>query len=360
LTELGEASETFEVGALLVGRSRVPRWLSGPADRKQARRDAERAIEIAEALDSPYLLSYAIEALSQPTVQDGFCEGAAIAERLIGVAETLSDRIEAQETRVLATLHFSRADRHEAARRAADAAAREATELSPHRRLHGDLNRLRTAAADVPEMIHEDGGRVCPYGAVACAGHALTLFEAGEDDAAAAAVDLVDRAVQGAEGPTLLFRAAEILRPLANVQATRSRLERIAGSADTVPRIYELRAALQVHALCGDPGLDDLIAEARALAGPTCAPSLAALGDWAESVQLARAGASAAALATARHAVSELEAHGERYTAARVMTDLLPFLEEEDAAAAAAHAAERLDAMDAHASLNEARRYIRG
>src|SRR5206468_915025 len=110
LAELGETSETFEVGALLVGRSRMPRWLSTSADRKQARRDAERAIEIAEALASPYLLSYAIEALSQPTVQDGFCEAGAIAERLLGVAETLSDRIEAQETRVLATLLFSRAD----------------------------------------------------------------------------------------------------------------------------------------------------------------------------------------------------------------------------------------------------------
>ena len=115
-----------------------------------------------------------------------------------------------------------------------------------------------------------------------------------------------------------------------------------------------------MHALGGDGGLEDLIAEARALAGPTCAWSLASLADWAEAVELARQGASAAALKRAREATSEFEARGERYTAARLMADMLPFLEGGHAAAAASETAERLDAMGVHASAVEARRYADG
>ena len=367
LAELGEGATTFETGALLVGRSRMPRWLDCPPEREQTRRDAERAIEIAEAIDSPYLLSYAIEALSQPTVQEGFCESGPIGERLLAVAETLADRIEAQETRVLATLLLCRAGRIEAAEQAADAAAAEA-ELSPHRRLHaagaqtmallegGHLTRLRAATAQVPDLIRDDGGRVCPYGAVALAGHALSSFEAGDGDSAAAALELFDRASQGAEGPALLFRAAEIVRPLASLEAGRSRLERIVPSPDAVPRIYELRTALQVHALSGNDGLADLVGEARALAGPACAPSLAAVADWAEAIELARGGASTEALAKGWRASSALESEGERYTAVRLMADLVAALDRPAAADAAAETGERLAAMGATMSAAGARR----
>jgi hypothetical protein len=188
----------------------------------------------------------------------------------------------------------------------------------------------------------------------------LTLFEAGDHDGAAAALVLLDRASQGAEGPTLLFRAAEIVRPLAGLGAARARMEGISASRDTVPRVYELRAELQVQALGGDALLGELIAEARALAGPACAPALTSLADWAAAVDLARAGSSAAALATAHHATAELERRGERYTAARLMTDLLPVLAQTDAASVAADVAERLEAMGALASAAEVRRYAGG
>jgi class 3 adenylate cyclase len=371
LADVGEVEETFETGALLVGRSRMPRWLGTPADRKGARQDAERAIQIAEAIDSPYLLSYAVEALSQPTVQDGFCEAGAIGERLVTLADNIADRIEAHETRVLAALLLGRAGRPAAAELPADAAAREAARLSPHRRIHaagvqtmsllarGDLTRLSVATADVPDLIDEDGGRACPYGAVALAGHALSLFEAEERAAAAAAVDLLDRASQGAEGPALLYRAAEIVRPLMSLEAARSRIDRIAASSDTVPRIYELRAALQLHALSGDSAaLMGLIAEARALAGPACAPLLACIADWAESVALARSGSSGESLDKASRATSQLAAHGERYTAARLLTDLLPLLDARTAASAAAAVADRLESMGARSSASEARRVL--
>jgi class 3 adenylate cyclase/tetratricopeptide (TPR) repeat protein len=368
LAEFGEDPETFEVGALLVGRSRMPRWSGSAPDREQARRDAERAIEVAEAIDSPYLLAYAVEALSQPTVQEGFCEAAAIGERMIQVGEILADRIEANETLVLAAVALVRAGRAGAAEEAADAAARHAQQLSPHRRIHaacgqttallasGKLAKLAEATADVPELIREDGGRVCPFGAMALAGHAVSLYEAQNGEAAAVAVELLDSASQGAEGPTMLYRAAEIVRPLTDLESTRSRLERIAGSPDVVPRIYELRAALQLCALADDRDrLHELIAEARALAGPACAPSLGWIAEWAEAVELARSSAAAASFSRASRATGELEANAERYTAGRLMTDLLPLLQGQLPASTAAGVADRLDAMGASASAAEAR-----
>jgi class 3 adenylate cyclase len=368
LAETGEETSTFEAGALLVGRSRIPRWLGTPPDRRRTRRDAERAIEIAEAIDSPYLLAYAVEALSQPTVQNGFCEAEAIAERMVNVANTIEDRVEANETRVLAALLFSRAGRPSAAEQAAETAAQQAAQLSPHRQIHaagaqtnamlagGNLAALLDATANVPRLVDEDGGRTCPFGALALAGHAVSLFEAGEQDAALGVVDLLDVASLGAEGPTLLFRAAEIVRPLAGVKATRARLERIPGSPDAVPRIHELRALLQVAALGDDgAGVADLMAEARQLARRACAPPLACIASWAEAVELARLGRSAEALAKARRAASRLEKAGETYTAARLLTDLLPLLDPRDAEGASAELAGRLEGMGAHASASEAR-----
>jgi hypothetical protein len=97
------------------------------------------------------------------------------------------------------------------------------------------------------------------------------------------------------------------------------------------------------------------IAEARALAGPACAPSLGWIAEWAQAMQLARSGSAAESLTKATRAASELEANAERYTAARLMTDLLPVLRGQPAASAAAGIADRLDAMGAHASAAEAR-----
>jgi class 3 adenylate cyclase/tetratricopeptide (TPR) repeat protein len=368
LAEVGEDAESFEAGALLVGRSRMPRWLGTATDREQTRRDADRAIQIAETIDSSYLLAYAVEALSQPTVQDGFCEAAAIGERMLEVAETLGDRVESNETLVLAAQLFARGGRAHAAEEAADKAARQADQLSPHRRLHaagaqtssllatGNLTKLQSATARVPELIHEDGGRACPYGALALAGHALSLFEAEQPAASAAVVDLLEAASQGAEGPTLLYRAAEIVRPVVSLNATRSRLERIPRSGDTVPRIYELRAALQLAALSGDwRSLDRLIEQARALAGPGCAPSLAWICDWAEAVRLARSGAPAEALEKASGAGAALGGHGEAYTGNRLLVDLLQVLDGQVPPAVAEETAGRLERMGALASAREAR-----
>jgi hypothetical protein len=197
---------------------------------------------------------------------------------------------------------------------------------------------------------------VCPFGAMALAGHAVSLYEAGDGSSAAKVVELLASASPGAEGPALLYRAAEIVRPLTDLEYARASLERIAGSPDAVPRIFELRAALQICALVDDEKqLDELIAEARALAGPACAPSLGCIADSAEAVKLARSGAAAASFTKASHAASELEQNAERYTAWRLMTDLLPLLHGQLPASAAAGIADRLDAMGARASAAEAR-----
>jgi hypothetical protein len=124
-----------------------------------------------------------------------------------------------------------------------------------------------------------------------------------------------------------------------------------------VPRIYELRAALQLHALSGDSDrLADLIAEARALAGPACAPVLTCIADWAEAVELARAGTPGRSLDNVTRIVSELEAHADAYTGARLLTDFLPLLDGSNGRSAAAGIAERLETMGARASAEEAHR----
>jgi hypothetical protein len=95
--------------------------------------------------------------------------------------------------------------------------------------------------------------------------------------------------------------------------------------------------------------------EARALSRSACAPSLDWLADWGEAVHLATSGAPAEAMTRATGAMLSLDAYGERYTAARLMVDLLPLLERDVARAAAQDVADRLERMGALASAAEAR-----
>jgi len=60
-------------------------------------------------------------------------------------------------------------------------------------------------------------------------------------------------------------------------------------------------------------------------------------------------------MAAATGAVSSLDAYGERYTAARLMVDLLPLIERDVARAAAQDVGDRLEGMGALASAAEAR-----
>ncbi|MGH2949926.1 MAG: hypothetical protein ACRDPC_27305, partial [Solirubrobacteraceae bacterium] len=66
-----------------------------------------------------------------------------------------------------------------------------------------------------------------------------------------------------------------------------------------------------------------------------------------------------AAVAQATEAARALEAHGEPYTAARLLADLLPFLDEGVRRPLAEDVAERLARMGARTSAADARRLYR-
>jgi hypothetical protein len=75
------------------------------------------------------------------------------------------------------------------------------------------------------------------------------------------------------------------------------------------------------------------VAEARALAGPACAPALGLIADLAEAGMLAREGDAEKAFAQADRAATALDHSGERYTAARYLAELLPALKEAEGSA---------------------------
>jgi hypothetical protein len=117
-----------------------------------------------------------------------------------------------------------------------------------------------------------------------------------------------------------------------------------------------LRSELQLRALAREwDDLERAVAEARELAAPVCAPYLAWIADWAESIQLAAAGRSAEALKKATEAAGALAAFGEQYTAVRLLVDLLPFLDAGARGSIAQETAHRLAAMGALASAAEGR-----
>ena len=370
LADAGEQGVDFETGALLIGRVSTPRWLgSPPGDTLAARRDARRAIEIAEAIDSPYLLAAAYHALYKVVIADGLCECGEVAEGMQRAAGRMRDRVEAHEGLVVASTSFFWAGRFEAARAAADRAVAEAAVLSPHRRLHatcvqaiclgtdGRIPEVLEATAEVPELIRQDGSHTCPYGALALARRAVSLFEVQERQAADAAVELLRQAAPRQRAAAFVFRAAELLRPFVGLEATGAFLGTIGGRPlDSVDYFNKLRLELQLRALGAEPAdLDRLIAESRERARRACAPFIGWLADWAEAIGLVRSGALEQGLTLARGATSQLDAYGERYTAARLLVDVLPWLDTPAAEEVVPDAAGRLEAMGARASAAQAR-----
>jgi len=83
LEEAGEDDVSFATGALLIGRAwGTWRWRDPIAeDLPRAKRDAERAAEIGEAIGSSLLLSISLEALSWVAFSQGDCEASATCAR---------------------------------------------------------------------------------------------------------------------------------------------------------------------------------------------------------------------------------------------------------------------------------------
>jgi hypothetical protein len=369
LEEAGEEEVTFERGAFLVGRGSLGYWELGPIENEDARRDAERAVEIASEIGSSTLLSYALDSLAEGASGRGFCESARIAERALEVFEMMEDRVEAHEMLVTAALSLAEAGNFEAAADVAADAGRLAAELGPHSGLHaasaqteallpaGRLPELLRATEQAADLVAEEGMQTCGHGLRALAGQALAFYELEGQAAGAQVLKAYDATKALSERVTV--RNLEILRPLRGLEETHRHFGEFKDShSDGVVNIHRLRTGLQVFALAGDwSEFDRLAAEARALAPTVCAPALAWIADWGESVRLATAGRPEEACAKARAAADSLEAFGERYTAARLLVDLLPLLDGDPAHRLAGDTARRLEAMGALTSTAAAREW---
>ena len=160
--------------------------------------------------------------------------------------------------------------------------------------------------------------------------------------------------------PYAHYRVIDVIRPIVGREDAAERLEKAGSPKDLESGVWRLWAALSVHALGGDPATwEPLAAEARELGRSACAPFLGWIADWGEAVLLARGGRSPEAVQVAKAALSPLEAFGDRYAAARLMVDLIPFLQEQDVASSAADVVPRLEAMGASTSAAEALRFLR-
>jgi class 3 adenylate cyclase len=365
--QIGDEEMSFAAGALLVGRSSLPFW-RGRTREQLDLRDAERAVEIAEAIGSAYLLSYAVDNLAMLAGTAGFCRSGDLAEKTLRVGREMAGRVESHETLVSAAILFAQAYRFTEAREAADEALRQAASLGTHHRIHagsaaaqslvpqGELARLREATAKVPALVLEEGGHTCLHGIFALGGRALALFEAGDDAEALRTLQLLD-AAGSLEDRTLnaaFCFAAEVLRPFLGIDAARDRLASIPAAPDLTARVYRLRAELRLTAVEDAAHLAQLSEQSRALAGEACAPALVELAEFAEAAQLAATGRSTEAIARARTAADSLDQLGERYTAARMLVDLLPMLAPDARRQFAAEAVARLTAMGALRSAAEA------
>jgi hypothetical protein len=274
------------------------------------------------------------------------------------------DRVEAHETVSVAAICFARGAQFDRAREVSARATREAASLGPHRGLHsaasegialvpaGRFADLLDATGPVVEYAAEEGERICATGLVGLAARALALYERGGPAEAAAAMAVFEE-LSPATRPLGGWGSwiTEALRGVVPLDESLVRLEQVKlGSlhGDTVDRV---RAALQVRALAGEwSAVEEIARHARALAGPGGAPELAAMADWADALRLAAAGDVPEALALAKTACAGIAARGERYTADRLMAELLVRLGDDAPPALVGATAESLEAMGARTS----------
>lgn len=289
-------------------------------------------------------------------------------ERLAHAGETLTSRPDAHEARVTAAISLTRAGHYDRARELARDATRESVRMSSHRATHaasaeahclvpaGRFEELIEVTPGVVDVVREEGGRVCQTGSVGLAGRALALHERGERTAANEVLELFERAPAPQGVVHMHWLAIDMLRPLAGPERTARIATRVHRSGTTLAgSVYELRLNLQLSALLGEwTTVADLIAEARSVAARACAPPLAWIADWAEAVERAAASEGEKAVSDATRAARALADHGEPYTAARLLTDILPFLDCDMRAPLAERVAARLDAMGASTSAKEA------
>jgi DNA-binding SARP family transcriptional activator len=371
LAEAGEDGVDFATAALLIGRAwGTWRWRDPIAeDLPRAKRDAERAAEIAAAIGSSLLVSVALEARTWIAFSQSDCEAVALGERHLHAAATLADRFEAHESLNMAVICFVRAGRFDRAREIAAEAARQAPGMSAHRALHavasqalalmpgGNFEELLDATRGVEELIAEEREHICANALVALAARAVVLHESGERAAAAAALELFDR-VAPPDRPLVRWGPwiVEVLRAVAGLESTLARLGYVEVRHGAGNAVDILRTELVTRAVAGEwDRAEELAGQTRELAGATCAPALGFVADWADAMRLAADGRHARALDVGGAATAALAERGERYAAARLMTDLLGRLGDDAPPAVVAVTARSLEEMGAHASASAAR-----
>jgi hypothetical protein len=325
---------------------------------RHARQDALRAVEIGEALDSPFLLSHALETLHWGYTQEGFCESAALARRMLEAVDRITDPVEAHENRLIAALALAETGKFAAARDVADVVAGGAHDQGPHVRLHaigayaaclapvGQMAVLAGVSREAPDLALADESQTCGVGSLALAAAVLAAFETGDATAATRALEVFDATALAALSPSLgyRFRALEFLLPIVGAAGVRRRLTVQASGA---AHLFRLRLELRVAALTGEhQRVAELVPVARERARSACAPWLAWIATWAAAVT-ADGGPS---VRRARAAAAAFDRYGAPYTAARLLADLLPLLPAGDAVALAGELRPRFEAMGARGS----------
>lgn len=142
LAEIGQGPDSFELGALAAGRahSRLAQHLSGkdsrfgPYDQRQVRADAERALAIADRIDSPHLLSHALEIYVIVVEEEGHCRSEELALRSLDAAGVIKDRMQSHEMLITASQQLVAAGQLDRAEEVARQAVADA--ISPHHRIH--------------------------------------------------------------------------------------------------------------------------------------------------------------------------------------------------------------------------------
>jgi hypothetical protein len=288
-------------------------------------------------------------------------------ERLVRASRSWPDRVEAHESLVSAAMSLCWAGEFDRAAAVAGEASAQAVELSSHRKLHsaaaetmwsvptGSLAKLGELTAHVVDLVRAEGRHTCAVAIIALAGRVLWLFEAGQPEAARHAIELLYRVWPPSDRPLFECSSAQALRPSVGTDAMRKIVARLRAPEHDGDAILTLRVRLPVLALSREwDDLEAAIGDARRLASSGCAPALGDIADWAAAVQAAER-SPADAVARARAAASALANRGERYTAARLLADFVPLVDNADARRLGVETATELEAMGARASAAEVR-----
>jgi hypothetical protein len=369
LAETGEDAETFETAALLLGRSTYRVFEMAPQSEEEAAAAARQALVLSEKIDSPFLLYLSIMGIQD--LEEGRCNYPSTAEKVLELSGRIDDINEAHEITLMCSLYMSEVGRYDQAESIAQRAVAQAKRLTPHRRIHtahaisqylvdqGRFPELHRAFEDLRVQPHvfltEEGGHVCGSGAMALGRLAVACFEREDKAGAAEALELMETGYRGRSGLPSLIATLDTVRPIMGAEESRRKM--LAYRPRDLPflRLHRLRFDLQVTAVMDERENFSVLAEqAHAKAGPLCAPWLACIADWGDAMFMAREGRSGEAADRALGATARLDGIGQRYRAARLLVDLLPLLDPEDAHRVAKDVVPRLEEMGARTSAAQA------